>query len=262
MNPNSRPYDEAELEAYVDGELDPVRSAEIAAWLSVHPTAQAAAETIRYQNAGLRALFDGLLEEPVPLRLQAALGQRRKRRVISVSRVPWYGWAAACVLLMVASLAAGWVGHERSVQQQQREQRIEAFLDQVQSAYALYSIGEVRTTIDEERLNRMLSMVTERLNAEIRRPRRQEGYRLLDGRLIPTPGSIAAVFLISDPQDRRISLYVQGSWEPNLAGAHLAHRDDLSFYYWTDGPLTYALAAPVEQGYLRELGARLYPHPE
>jgi hypothetical protein len=32
--------------------------------------------------------------------------------------------------------------------------------------------------------------------------------------------------------------------------------------YWSDGPLTYALAAPVEQGYLRELGARLYPHPD
>jgi len=261
MIPGQRYYDEAELEAYVDGELDAVRSAEIAAWLTRHPEAQAAAETIRYQNAGLQALFEGQLRQPVPERLEAVLRSRepevgRPRRRL----LPLYGLAAAAMLvLLVTSATAGWMLHDLRTTQQAQTQRVEAFLDQVQSAYMLYAMSELQSSFDEARLETILNTVTQRLDAEIRQPQHHEGYRLLDGQLIPTAGSLAAVFLIGDPDDRRISLYVQRSWEPPTSGAQLAHREDFSFYYWSDGPLTYALAAPVEQDYLRDLGGRLYP---
>lgn len=266
MIPGQRYYDEAELEAYVDGELDAVRSAEIAAWLTRHPEAQAAAETIRYQNAGLRALFEGQLREAVPERLQAAVareqrGERRRRRFWPFRRVsPFHGLAAAAaMLLLLAAVGVGWMLHDLRTTQYAQLQRVEGFLDQVQSAYSLYAMSETQSGIDDARLQAILSTVAERLDAEIRQPQHPEGYRLVDGQLIPTAGSLAAVFLLSDPDGRRISLYVQSSWEPPPSGAQLAHREDLSFYYWADGPLTYALAAAVEEDYLRDLSGRLYP---
>lgn len=261
MIPGQRYYDEAELEAYVDGELDSVRSAEIAAWLTRHPEAQAAAETIRYQNAGLRALFEGQLLQPLPERLLAAARRGAEVRPLAPRRRPmFYGLAAAAaVVLLVGSAAAGWMLHDLQTMQRAQMQRVEVFLDQVQSAYSLYATSEAQTGFDEERLQRILATLAERFNAEMRQPSHPEGYRLIDGQLIPTAGGLAAIFLLSDPDDRRISLYVQNSWEPPPSQAQLAHRENLSFYYWSDGPLTYALAAPVADDYLRDLSGRLYP---
>src|SRR5690242_11740011 len=55
-----------ELHAYMDGALDPMRRLEIASYLAGHPLEAARAEAFRAQREGLRALFDHVLDQPVP----------------------------------------------------------------------------------------------------------------------------------------------------------------------------------------------------
>jgi len=126
-----RRYDESELEAYVDGELDAVRCAELAAWLSRNPEAQALAETLRYQNAGLHAVFDSLLGAPVPSRLLARLGgPRRKRRL---GHIPLM-WLVTGGLLLVASALMGWLAHGYSLSGQALGEKREAQLRLLEQA--------------------------------------------------------------------------------------------------------------------------------
>ena len=84
-----REFDDVTLQAYLDGELDPGRAAEIEAWLSAHPEAAARVEAWRRNDHLLRAALDPTLDEPIPPALNAALFRRRPLRDGA-----WRGWAA------------------------------------------------------------------------------------------------------------------------------------------------------------------------
>jgi len=76
MNQQLKPVSDDELHAYVDGELATERAAEIEAWLAAHPDAAERVQTYRQQNQTMRALFDPVLDEPVPASLTATLARR------------------------------------------------------------------------------------------------------------------------------------------------------------------------------------------
>ncbi len=61
-----RPISEEELHAYVDGVIEPERRLQIAVYLADHPLEAARTEAFRAQSDGLHALFDGVLEQPLP----------------------------------------------------------------------------------------------------------------------------------------------------------------------------------------------------
>jgi anti-sigma factor RsiW len=88
-----------ELHAYMDGALDALRRLEIATYLACHPDEAARAEAFRAQREGLRALFDHVLEQPVPPGHLGLLrhGQRRA----TLRRCAWLLGAVAIALLLV-----------------------------------------------------------------------------------------------------------------------------------------------------------------
>ena len=69
MNETMHTLTEADLQAYTDGQLDPLRLAEVEAWLAVHPNDAERVAAYRQQNAALHALFDPVLNEAIPQRL-------------------------------------------------------------------------------------------------------------------------------------------------------------------------------------------------
>ena len=108
---DEQPITEAELQAYADGRLAAGRRAEVDAWLAAHPEDAeriAAYEGVREE---LRSLYDQVLAEPVPERLErAARGKSRSHD--GGSR-----WRAAAIAagLTIAGVAlggiAGWNLH-------------------------------------------------------------------------------------------------------------------------------------------------------
>ncbi|HWK45818.1 MAG TPA: hypothetical protein VNT30_13945 [Stellaceae bacterium] len=60
---------DSDLNAYLDGELDPVQAVAVAASAWNSPTASAKLRAYRHQATGLQALFTNILDEPVPARL-------------------------------------------------------------------------------------------------------------------------------------------------------------------------------------------------
>jgi len=91
-----------DLNAYVDGALDPVRALGIAAYLAAHPRDAARAEAYRMQRDWLHALLDHVLVQPVPSRLRA-VPRRRERRLAWLRRA----WAMAAFVMALAALALG-----------------------------------------------------------------------------------------------------------------------------------------------------------
>lgn len=110
--------DEETLMAYVDGELDPGRAAEIEALLAEDAEARATVQMFRDSAAALRGAFDPILREPVPERLLAAVnapptGKVRDIRLArrgALSRfLPQTAWARAAAVALLVGTGAGYL---------------------------------------------------------------------------------------------------------------------------------------------------------
>ncbi|MGF1660254.1 MAG: hypothetical protein ACFCUS_12575 [Rubrimonas sp.] len=105
-------WTEQEIAAFVDGELDAVEAARIAAILDADPAARARAEELRAMNALLRDAFAAPLEEPAPAPMRAALlGAPGKVATLTPAarRAP-RTWAPAALAASVALLIGLGVG--------------------------------------------------------------------------------------------------------------------------------------------------------
>lgn len=70
--PSRNPTDD-EVEAYIDGLLEPKRRAEVDAFLAHNPRQAVQIRAMRRQNEALRHLGEDILDEPIPDRLRAVV---------------------------------------------------------------------------------------------------------------------------------------------------------------------------------------------
>src|SRR5690606_37564868 len=98
---------EADLHAYLDGELDADGRAEVEAWLSGHPDDAARIAGWQRQREYLAALHADILDAPLPERLRSALDRRPR----GSRRTHWMR-AAASVVLLLAGAIAGWLAND------------------------------------------------------------------------------------------------------------------------------------------------------
>ena len=79
------------------------------------------------------------------------------------------------------------------------------------------------------------------------------GFKLMGGRLVADKGDSAALFMFEDAKSRRVSLYVR----PGMSGGNTKLRfiaeHGMAAFYWTNGPLSYALSGEMSQGDLLSL---------
>lgn len=110
--------DEETLMAYVDGELDPRRAAEVEALLVEDPEARATVRIFQESAARVREAFDPILREPVPERLLRAVnapatgkvGDIRLARRGAWSRFwPQTAWAQAAAVALLVGAGAGYL---------------------------------------------------------------------------------------------------------------------------------------------------------
>lgn len=88
-----------DLHAYVDGALPQGRRFAVALYLAAHPREAAAGEAFRAQIAGIKALFDPVLDEPLPPRLRRGLPGAPARHT---PRSRWVIAASIAAALVVA----------------------------------------------------------------------------------------------------------------------------------------------------------------
>ena len=105
------PISEADLHAYVDGQLSAVRLVEVEHYLQANLAEQEKVSAWRKQNADLHALFDAVVDEPVPARLSSIRGP-----TTAAANQPVWGWRhlLAGVAIAFVSASSGWWLHGHS----------------------------------------------------------------------------------------------------------------------------------------------------
>jgi len=233
------PVTEADLQAYADGELAEERRAAVTAWLAAHPDDAERIESYRRLAEELRGTYRGVLDEPVPERLQRALPPARMRRAAFVA-----GWV---VLGAALGAIAGWHLHDawRPAPGPIADTGA-AMARRAAVAHAVYS-PEVRYPVEvrADQEAHLMTWLSKRLGAPVRAPKLDAvGYSLMGGRLLPGESGPVAHFMYQSDRGTRITLYVRTEATSNQETAfRFAKEGNVRVFYWMDRKLSYALSS-------------------
>jgi anti-sigma factor RsiW len=241
---------EADLHAYADQRVTPERAAEIVAHLAEHPAdAERVAAWCR-QRESLRALFDPVLAEPVPERLLRV----RSRPAL----VPALARLAAALALVAAGALAGWFARDLEMAKAGPTLTLAREATTAHRVYVVEVRHPVEVTAKEEA--HLVAWMSKRLGHPMRLPTlAAEGFSLVGGRLLPSAGGPAALYMYENPQGQRLTLYVRTGDLGGPTAFRFVSEGKTQGFYWVDGPLGYALMGDLERESLLKL-ARLIHH--
>ncbi|MTV40312.1 anti-sigma factor family protein [Duganella radicis] len=278
------PVTEAELQAWVDDRLAPERRAAVDAWLAHNPAEAGRVHAYRAQNAALRALFDPVLDQPLPPTLASPPPAAQARtwpaaddspRVPPTPR-PWPAgeagerqaqpWPAlrlaAMLALTLAGGAAGWWLHDlTSPAASPALQAAAALPGRAAVAHAVYT-PEVRHPVEvgADQQAHLVAWLSKRLGAPLKAPQLSaQGWELEGGRLLPGQSGPVAQLMYRDAGGARLTLYVSTEQTHNRdAGFRFAQEGEVSVFYWIDGKFGYALSGTLDKAALATLANAVY----
>ena len=240
------PVGEKDLHAYVDGTLPEAQRSEVEAFLAERPAVNEQVRAWATQNTALRALYNPVLEEPIPGRLIAALAPRR-----------WQHYALAASLLFFG-VALGWILRGTI---STPSSTLASLAHQAAIAHAVYT-PEVRHPVEvgadqEEHLFKWLS---KRLGTDLKSPRLSPlGFELVGGRLLSGLQGPVAQFMYQDAKGQRLTLYVSAQKrEGNDTAFRFSQEDRISVFYWIDRHYGYALSGEIGRDALLAVANTVY----
>lgn len=255
----NRPLD-SELHACVDRQLSPERTAEVEAWLADNPAEAAQVHAWKAQKEALHAAYDGLLESPVPDRLQQLARRAGERRQLPLGLAAGLGWLAL-------GISIGYVVRGQALTPPPAKAEMVATLPrQAAIAHVVYA-PEVRHPVEvgAEQEAHLVQWLSKRLGSPLTIPRlAPQGFDLVGGRLLPGDSGPVAQFMYQDKAGLRLTLYVRQDAGKSETAFRFASEGAVGVFYWVDGPFGYALSgelprerllAVAEQTY-RQLGGR------
>jgi anti-sigma factor RsiW len=235
----NEPITEADLQAYVDGRLEPARRLVVEAWLAARPEEAERVAAYRRLSGEVRAAYQAMLDEPPP----EALVRRSRRRSSLRHAALAAAWVAlgvaigavATIELRSARPGASTVASESAVMARRAA-----------IAHATYS-PEVRHPVEvaasEEQ--HLIAWLSKRLGVQVRAPKLAEaGMSLVGGRLLPGETGPVAQFMYEAPNGRRLTLYVrQESARNHETAFRYARERNVGVFYWIDRDCGYAIAS-------------------
>jgi anti-sigma factor RsiW len=239
---------ETDLHAYADGQLDDARRVQVEAHLVRDPAATESVRVWREQNEALRALYNPVLNEPVPQWMLAARAPRRRR---------WPSFALAAGVLGLG-FSLGWLSHGHRTE---RIVEAAALPHRAAVAYAVYA-PEVRHPVEvgADQQDHLVKWLSKRLGIDLKVPLlTQQGFELVGGRLLPGDKGPVAQFMYQDAKGQRIALYVSHrDSAPRETAFHFSQEDKIAVFYWIDGRLGYALSGEMERARLLTVANSVY----
>ncbi|WP_119679515.1 anti-sigma factor family protein [Indioceanicola profundi] len=226
-----------DLQAYLDGQLDPEREEELLAWLEVNPEAKERMRAIAEQNLLLRAAtLDGDLRHslrPIPAAPAAHARALRPRTL------PRMAQAAAIVL----TFALGWVAH--GVADHLARGGLPAYArEALQSHEAFAEPLEASIELPAGNRNDVVRWLSAKLGEPVEVPElRSMGLQLVGARLMGTEDGAGAVLIYEDAQHKRLTFSLAPDELEGPDQLHLQEADGFIVGYWRGQRFAYALIA-------------------
>ena len=255
MNEGPNKPSEANLHAYIDGQLPEEYRAHVEAYLRAHPEEARRIEDYRRVGDGLHALFDGVLSEPVPHRLSRVPALRRFR---AWSILPARAKIAALGVALAVGIMLGWFGRDFVAS---RGALTTSLVRDAVGAHAVFTTdGRRPVEIEASKQEDLYRWLSKRLGQPIRAPDLSAmGYGLLGGRLVSSEQGPAAQFMYQNTAGDRLTLFVARTAATGLdVPIRTAHRDPYRAFYWVDDNVACVLTGDVDDPTLATIARDAY----
>ncbi|WP_052709858.1 anti-sigma factor family protein [Azospirillum thiophilum] len=262
MSGTRNPVSEAELHAWLDGELPDERLADVERHLADHPDDAQRFERYRGQRALLGQSFGPLIDQPLPDRLTPPFAMREPAAGPAAPRwgrgALWGLAVAASLLIFVSGGAGGWLLRDRMAGR--AEPPTAAFIADAVAAHRVFSVEvrhPVEIGVDEEA--HLVNWLSKRLGKTMRCPKvTRAGYQLIGGRLLADSVGPVALYMYEDAAGRRITLYIRPS--PNTSGSAFRFAQDggVRALYWQDNGLALAVTGELDRDTLSGVAEEVY----
>jgi anti-sigma factor RsiW len=239
---------EEDLHALVDESLDETRGAALEAQLAELPQEAERVRAYRKINAGLRALYDPVLEEPVP----PGMYERSSHWRLRLTR-----FAAAAGFVAVGA-SIGWVA--RGILPAATGQA-PVLARQAAIAHTVFA-PEVRHPVEvgADQQAHLLNWLSKRIGTQLKCPDLASlGYDLVGGRLLSGPNGPVAYLMFQDARGTRLTLYVAiQKDEARETAFRFSQEGIVSVFYWIDGHYGYALSGDMNRENLLKIANVVY----
>ena len=283
--PPRRPVTEAELHAFVDGQLPAERQREIEAYLADRPDEAQRVEAYRAQKRELHALFDPVLDEAAAAAPAGAAGAAAQRRGTCSAWPP--GWRSPWSAAPPAGgcAAAGLTPGSDAARMAAVAPAPGAPTWCLPAVLRSVPPSRTRSTaptcagpveVDAAHEDQLVAWLSKRMGAPMKPPHLQAlGYTLEGGRLLPGGQGPVAQFMYRDEPGSKLTLYVSNDIadvgsaaaagrEASEAGEErdtafrFAQEGAVNVFYWVDGPFGYALSSDADRSVLARVSAEVY----
>jgi anti-sigma factor RsiW len=248
---NKSQITDTDLHAWLDDELSQTRRAEVDSYVAAHPGDAERLAAYRRNDQAIQAMFDPVLDEPVPEQLVRRGGPAH-------SRVLRY--AAVAAWLFIGGLA-GWQLH--GMQSSERQSDAPSWAHRAAVAHVVYS-PEVRHPVEvaADQEEHLVAWLSKRLGTTLKIPRLDSlGYGLVGGRLLPGEQGPAAQFMYQDSKGQRLTLYVRMGRDENKETAfRFAQEGNVKQFYWIDRGAGYVLSGEIGKDDLLRVANAVYRH--
>jgi len=243
---------DAELHAYVDGQLDKNQRRQIEKDLDNDPQAREKLTAYQDINQALHRLYDPMLEERIPSRLLPVASKQRS-----------YVAAFASLFFFIFGILFGWQARLNMDLVDAGSSSTDMNLVQpavfAHSVYAVEVAHPVEVSAREHKqLDKWLSR---RLKTTLTAPNlTRDGYKLIGGRLLPsTEYRMAAQYMYENNNGNRITLYVRrGKWDHESTAINYSQQKGYSMFYWTEDDMGYALTSALKKDQYQDLAKEVY----
>ncbi len=223
--------DDAELQAYVDKQLDDARRAQIEHWLEEHPEEAATVAHYQAQNQALHDAYEPLLSRPAGDRFRSLSRVRQESARI---------WQIAAVVALLVGAGAGWIANDYTDVGRNTDFALTHGAVIAHRTYEREVRHAVEVPANEEK--HLVAWLSKRLDAPVRAPDLSaRGFELVGGRMLPAESGPAAQFMYENDAGDRLTLYVERNRTGDQTAFRFVSEDEISAFYWKDGPLAYAL---------------------
>lgn len=246
---------EADLHAYIDGELDPERRIAFEAFLAANPAVAARLHDYLHQKEALRQGFARIVADP-PKRT-ASLTERLHGRLRLERVIRRFGPLAAAILLLLGGgNIAVWIHH----QQRSTLYAVPAFADEAAERHATAvsqslapsstSPADVKTTA--EGLLRQIGGTS--VNLPTLEPNL---LTLVRATLVPWDSGIGLQFVYREGDGELLTLFVVVEDPVDDTGLHAVEQRGLQLVYWRNGAVAYTVAGSRLDGDLLPVAKKM-----